>query len=146
MTPEVWNSGDMKQGPELSFDDDGRPVLITRAAQPYEEQHRERVRKYLKIMSWRVPALLGAALAYGMWHNGLISLAILVASIPLPWIAVLIANDRPPPRKAEEPPRRYQDKGGRIPLFPPTAERPALQARTRPTSQPDAAEWQHDVP
>jgi len=142
MTPDVWNSGDMKQGPELSFDDDGRPVLITRAAVPYEEQHRERVRKYLKIMSWRVPALLGAALAYGIWHNGLISLAILVASIPLPWIAVLIANDRPP-RQAEEP-RRYQDKG-RIPLFP-TAERPALQARTRPASQPDETEWQHDVP
>lgn len=142
MTPDVWNSGDMKQGPELSFDDDGRPVLITRAAVPYEEQHRERVRKYLKIMSWRVPALLGAALAYGIWHNGLISLAILVASIPLPWIAVLIANDRPP-RQAEEP-RRYQDKG-RIPLFP-TAERPALQARTRSASQPDETEWQHDVP
>ena len=142
MTLFLWNSGDMKQGPELSFDDDGRPVLITRAAVPYEEQHRERVRKYLKIMSWRVPALLGAALAYGIWHNGLISLAILVASIPLPWIAVLVANDRPP-RQAEEP-RRYQDKG-RIPLFP-TAERPALQARTRPTSQPNATEWQHDVP
>ena len=95
MTPNLWNSGVMKHGPELSFDDDGRPVLITRAAQPYEEQHRERVRKYLKIMSWRVPALLGAALAYGIWHNGLISLAILAASIPLPWIAVLVANDRP---------------------------------------------------
>ena len=142
MTPDLWNSGVMKQGPELSFDDDGRPVLITRAAQPYEEQHRERVRKYLKIMSWRVPALLGAALAYGIWHNGLISLAILVASIPLPWIAVLIANDRPP-RKAEEP-RRYQDKG-RIPLFP-TAERPALQARVRPAPQPESAEWHRDVP
>jgi len=142
MTTDVWNSGDMKQGQELSFDDDGRPVLITRAALSYEEQHRERVRKYLKIMSWRVPALLGAALAYGIWHNGLISLGILVASIPLPWIAVLIANDRPP-RKAEEP-RRYEDKG-RIPLFP-TAERPALQARKRPAPQPDSAQWEHDVP
>ena len=30
----------MKHGEELSFDDDGRPVLITRAAIPYEEQHR----------------------------------------------------------------------------------------------------------
>ena len=138
----VWNSGEMKHGPELSFDDSGRPVLITRAAQPYEEQHRERVRKYLKIMSWRVPALLGAALAYGIWHNGLISLAILVASIPLPWIAVLIANDRPP-RRAEEP-RLYQDKG-RNPLFP-TAERPALQARQQPPPQPESAHWQQDVP
>src|SRR3954468_10280284 len=114
----MWNSGAMKR--ELGFDDEGRPVLITRAAQPYEEQHRQRVRKYLTIMSFRVPALLLAALAYGVWHNGLISLAILVASIPLPWIAVLIANDRPP-RRAEEP-RRYAG-GPRIPLFP-TAERP----------------------
>jgi hypothetical protein len=137
----VWNSRDMKQGSELSFDDDGRPVLITRAPLPYEDQHRERVRKYLKIMSWRVPALLGAAFAYGIWHNGLISLGILIASIPLPWIAVLIANDRPP-RQAEEP-RRYQG-AGRIPLFP-TAARPALQARPPRAPQRDEADPQPDL-
>ncbi len=95
----------MKQGQELSFDDDGRPVLITRAAPAYEVQHRERVRKYLTLMFWRIPALILAAVAYGIWENGLISLAIIAVSIPLPWIAVLIANDRPP-RRAEEP-RRY---------------------------------------
>jgi hypothetical protein len=128
----------MKQSQELSFDDEGRPVLITRAAQPYEEQHRERVRKYLTIMSFRVPALLAAAAAYGIWHNGLISLAILVASIPLPWIAVLIANDRPP-RRAEEP-RRYVAPR-RIPLFP-TAERPALES----PPQPESTQAPHDVP
>ena len=33
--------------PELGFDDDGRPVLITRAAPAFEVQHRERVRKYV---------------------------------------------------------------------------------------------------
>ena len=115
----------MKHGQELSFDDDGRPVLITRAAPSYEVQHRERVRKYLTLMFWRIPALILAAVAYGIWENGLISLAILVASIPLPWIAVLIANDRPP-RRAEEP-RRYES-ARRIPLFP-TAERPALERR-----------------
>ncbi len=91
------------------FDDEGRPVLITRAAPAYEEQHRERVRKYLTLMSFRIPALILAAAAYGIWHNGLISLAIIVLSIPLPWMAVLIANDRPP-RRAEEP-RRYESKG-----------------------------------
>ncbi|MCV7300144.1 DUF3099 domain-containing protein [Mycobacterium barrassiae] len=115
----------MKHGQELSFDDDGRPVLITRAAPSYEVQHRQRVRKYLTLMFWRVPALILAAVAYGIWENGLISLAILVISIPLPWMAVLIANDRPP-RRAEEP-RRYRDTR-RIPLFP-TAERPALEER-----------------
>ena len=92
----------MKHGPELSFDDDGRPVLITAAALPYEEEHRQRVRKYLTLMTIRIPALILAAVAYGIWHNGLISLLIVAASVPLPWIAVLIANDRPP-RRAEEP-------------------------------------------
>ena len=77
---------------ELGFDDDGQPVLITRAALSYEEQHRQRVRKYLKLMIWRIPAFLAAAGAYGIWHNGLLSLAILAASIPLPWMAVLIAG------------------------------------------------------
>jgi Protein of unknown function (DUF3099) len=125
----------MKQGPELSFDDEGRPVLITRAALPQDEQHRARVRKYLQIMAFRIPCLILAAVAYGIWHNGLISLAIIVVSIPLPWIAVLIANDRPP-RSATEP-RRYQDAGPkRTPLFP-TAERPALQPPVRPTPGAD---------
>jgi hypothetical protein len=132
----------MKHGEELSFDDDGRPVLITRAAIPYEEQHRERVRKYLKIMSFRIPALLLAAGAYGIWHNGLISLAILVASIPLPWIAVLIANDRPP-RTAEEP-RRF-DNRRKIPLFP-TAERPGIQGYRPSIPRAQPAPPRSDVP
>jgi Protein of unknown function (DUF3099) len=131
----------MKHGPELSFDDDGRPVLITRAAAPYEEQHRERVRKYLTLMFWRIPALILAAVAYGIWENGLISLAIILISVPLPWMAVLIANDRPP-RRAEEP-RRYQSR--RIPLFP-TAERPALERRAASSPQPGAGEPPDDVP
>ncbi|AEV76043.1 Protein of unknown function (DUF3099) [Mycolicibacterium rhodesiae NBB3] len=131
----------MKQSPELSFDDDGQPVLITRAAPAYEEQHRERVRRYLKLMFWRVPALIGAAVAYGIWQNGLISLVILVASIPLPWMAVLIANDRPP-RRAEEP-RRYESTR-RIPLFP-TAERPALEYRAYSSRQADETEPPRDV-
>lgn len=114
----------MKHGTELGFDDDGRPVLITAAAPSFEVQHRQRVRKYLTLMAFRIPALVLAALAYGAWHNGLISLLIVAASIPLPWIAVLIANDRPPLRADE--PRRFDAR--RTPLFP-TAERPALKAR-----------------
>lgn len=135
----------MKHGPELSFDgqfdDDGRPILITAAAPAYEVQHRARVRKYLTLMAFRVPALILAAVAYGIWENGLISLAIIVASVPLPWIAVLIANDRPP-RRAEEP-RRYDAR--RIPLFP-TAERPALQGRPASPPQSGSADSPRDVP
>ena len=130
----------MKRGSDPGFDDrfddfdqnKGRPVLITAAEPSYEEQHRARVRKYVTLMAFRVPALIFAALAYGAWHNGLISLLIVAASVPLPWIAVLIANDRPP-RRANEP-RRFDDVRRRTPLFP-TAERPALEARRRPQPQ-----------
>ncbi|MBO0881755.1 MAG: DUF3099 domain-containing protein [Mycobacterium sp.] len=126
----------MKHGPELGFDDDGRPVLITVAAPAYEVQHRQRVRKYLTLMAFRIPALVLAAAAYGMWHNGLISLLIVAASVPLPWMAVLIANDRPPLR-AEEP-RRFDGAHRRTPLFP-TAERPALERHSRPAPQPESS-------
>lgn len=119
----------MTRGSELGFDDDGRPILITAAAPSYEEQHRARVRKYLTLMGFRIPALILAAVAYGAWHNGLISLAIVALSIPLPWMAVLIANDRPP-RSADEP-RRFDDARRRTPLFP-TAERLALESRRHP--------------
>ncbi|WP_234788895.1 DUF3099 domain-containing protein [Mycolicibacterium iranicum] len=132
----------MKQGPELSFDDEGRPVLITRAAPAYEEQHRRRVKKYLSLMAFRIPALILAAVAYSIWENGLISLAIIVVSIPLPWMAVLIANDRPP-RSADEP-RRY-DAPRRIPLFP-TAERPAIEPTVRSAPQHGGDDQPGDVP
>jgi hypothetical protein len=128
----------MKRGAELGFDDDGRPVLITTAAPSYEEEHRARVRKYLTLMAFRIPALILAALAYGAWHNGLISLAIVAVSVPLPWMAVLIANDRPP-RRSDEP-RRF-DEPRRTPLFP-RAEHPALEPprhqEPRPESHPGA--------
>jgi hypothetical protein len=128
----MWDSRGMKRGSDLGFDDDGRPVLITAAEPSYEEQHRARVRKYLTLMAFRIPALIGAAVAYGAWHNGLISLLIVAASVPLPWMAVLIANDRPP-RRANEP-RRFDAARRRTPLFP-TAERPAIEARPHPQPQ-----------
>jgi Protein of unknown function (DUF3099) len=119
----------MKRGEEPGFDgfdDTSRPVLITSAAPSYEEEHRARVRKYLTLMAFRVPALILAAVAYGAWHNGLISVLIVAASVPLPWMAVLIANDRPP-RRSDEP-RRFEQGRRRTPLFP-TAEHPALEPR-----------------
>jgi hypothetical protein len=69
-------------------------------------------------------------------------LAIILVSVPLPWMAVLIANDRPP-RRAEEP-RRYESRR-RIPLFP-TAERPALERGAHSVPQPDGGETHRDVP
>lgn len=77
------------------------PVLITEAQQSVEDQHRARVRKYMFIMSFRIPALVLAAVSYSVWANPWIAMAIVGVSIPLPWMAVLIANDRPPRTKDE---------------------------------------------
>ncbi len=84
--------------------EDKHPALITEAAPSLDQQHRARVKRYSILMGFRIPCLVLAAAAYGLWSNALISLAIIGVSIPLPWIAVLVANDRPP-RSKDEPSR-----------------------------------------
>jgi hypothetical protein len=81
--------------------DQKHPLLITEAAPSLDDQHRARVRRYTIIMAFRIPCLVLAAVAYSMFNSALLSILIITASIPLPWIAVLIANDRPPRRKDE---------------------------------------------
>lgn len=81
--------------------------LITGAPTPYDEQHRARVRKYLGLMAFRVPALLIAGIVYSYTGSGWWALGIIAASIPLPWVAVLIANDRPPRKRGEVPQYLY---------------------------------------
>ena len=81
--------------------EDSHPALITEAAPSLDQQHRDRVKRYSILMGFRIPCLVLAAVAYGLWSNALISLLIIGVSIPLPWIAVLIANDRPPRSKSE---------------------------------------------
>lgn len=75
--------------------------LITRAENSPEEQHRARVKRYLFLMAFRVPALILACIVYGMTENGLLALAVVAISIPLPWAAVLLANDRPARKRGE---------------------------------------------
>ncbi len=76
----------------------GDPVLITAAAPSYDDQHAARKRKYAIMMGLRFPCLILAGIFYQTWW---LALAFMALSIPLPWIAVLIANDRPP-RKSEK--------------------------------------------
>lgn len=86
-----------------SSERDDTPVLITEAEPSYDDQHAARKRKYLTMMSLRLPCLILAGVFYQTWW---LALAFVVLSIPLPWAAVLIANDRPA-RKAEDV-NRYQ--------------------------------------
>jgi hypothetical protein len=82
---------------------DDTPVLITEAAPSYEEEYAARKRKYLTMMLLRLPCLVAAGITHDTWW---LALGFVLLSIPLPWIAVLIANDRPA-RKAEQV-NRYQ--------------------------------------
>jgi hypothetical protein len=91
------------------------PVLITDAARSYEEELAARKRRYAVMMGMRVPCMVLAAVFY---QTPWLAVTLLVLSIPLPWMAVLIANDRPP-RKREEV-NRYQ------------ADRRSLEARAHP--------------
>ena len=91
------------------------PVLITDAARSYEEELRVRKRRYALMMGMRVPCMVLAAVFY---QTPWLAVTLLVLSIPLPWMAVLIANDRLP-RKSEKV-NRYQ------------ADRRSLEARPHP--------------
>jgi len=84
---------------------DENPVLITEAEPSYEDQFAARKRKYMIMMGLRIPCLLLAGMFHDTWW---LALGFVVLSIPLPWIAVLIANDRPP-RRSDEP-RRYDHR------------------------------------
>lgn len=87
----------------------GGPVLITEAAVSYEEQHAARKRKYMIMMGARFPCLILAGIFYQTWW---LALGFVLLSVPLPWMAVLIANDRPP-RKAEEVSRYQREPAGK---------------------------------
>ncbi|MGH3826651.1 MAG: DUF3099 domain-containing protein [Pseudonocardiaceae bacterium] len=70
---------------------------MTAAEPSYAQQYAARRRKYTILMSARIPCLLLAGVFYQTWW---LALTFVALSVPLPWMAVLIANDRAP-RKAE---------------------------------------------
>jgi Protein of unknown function (DUF3099) len=85
---------------------DDTPVLITEAAPSHDDQLRSRQRKYAVMMAMRIPFLVAAVACYQIWW---LALLLVILSVPLPWMAVLIANDRPP-RRAEAV-SRYRSPG-----------------------------------
>ncbi|MGH3695912.1 MAG: DUF3099 domain-containing protein [Pseudonocardiaceae bacterium] len=87
----------MQDPPEQNHRRSDAAVLITAAEPSYAEQYATRRRKYAILMSARIPCLILAGVFYQTWW---LALAFVALSVPLPWMAVLIANDRSP-RKAE---------------------------------------------
>jgi len=75
-----------------------RPTVITDAAQSPGDQLRRRERRYMVMMSVRVGCLIvGAVLVTAEVPLLWLWLSICaVGMILVPWLAVLLANDRPP--------------------------------------------------
>ncbi|MFP5070548.1 DUF3099 domain-containing protein [Pseudonocardia nantongensis] len=90
----------------MSDQRDADSVLITDAQMSYDEELAVRKRRYKWMMGMRIPCMILAAVFYQVpW----VAVTLLVISIPLPWIAVLVANDRLP-RKVEQPSRYRPDR------------------------------------
>lgn len=69
-----------------------RVELVTDAKKsPSEDRHHREV-VYSWIQGLRIPFLLAAMAAYIWMHNMVLSVILFVICVPLPWIAVVIAN------------------------------------------------------
>jgi Protein of unknown function (DUF3099) len=107
------------------------PVLITDAARSYQDELAARKRRYAIMMSMRVPCMVLAAVFYQIpW----LAVGLLVLSIPLPWMAVLIANDRLPIKR-----EKVNRLGG-------VDDRRALEARAHPVVDADDPVREYDGP
>ena len=86
----------MKKQPE-------RPVLITDAARSQGDQLRSREIRYVTMMGLRITCLIIGAILISLRPPLLPIWLVLCAAgmVLLPWMAVLVANDRPARSKAE---------------------------------------------
>jgi hypothetical protein len=80
---------------------DGGPTVITSAPESPEHEYARRRKKYAIMMSVRALCVLGAALTYQI--SGWLAAAFAIASVVLPWCAVIIANDGPPKKRRPQP-------------------------------------------
>jgi Flp pilus assembly protein TadB len=92
------------------------PVLITEAQVSQAEQHAARKKRYVITMGIRGVSLVLAAVTYQtVW----LMIIFAVLGTVLPWIAVVMANDRPPkPRQVQHyearPDRVLEARPGRV--------------------------------
>jgi len=84
------------------------PVLITEAQVSQVDQHAARKKRYAITMLVRTICLIFAAVFYQtVW----LMIILAVLGTILPWVAVIMANDRPPKKRQEV--NRYQARPDR---------------------------------
>jgi Flp pilus assembly protein TadB len=79
--------------------DRSEPLLITEAEPSQADQHAARKKRYAITMAIRAASLVIAALTahYSLWLMAVFA----VLGTVLPWIAVVMANDRPPKKQLD---------------------------------------------
>ena len=77
------------------------PALITSAPESGDAEYDRRRKKYAIMMSIRAACVVAAALTYRV--SILLALGFVVGGMVLPWCAVIIANDRPARKRAQQP-------------------------------------------
>jgi hypothetical protein len=87
------------------------PVVITDAAEDPEKELRRREIRYVTMMFIRVLCLIGSAFLVvqkpPLWQVW--AVICVAAAVVLPWLAVLLANDRPPRKRSHPAPDSMPD-------------------------------------
>ncbi|WP_232796873.1 DUF3099 domain-containing protein [Blastococcus atacamensis] len=84
-------------------------MLITEVELSPAEQHAARKRRYAITMATRTVALILAAVFYKVvW----LMIIFVILGTVLPWVAVMMANDRPPKKKTQM--RGYTPRPDRV--------------------------------
>ncbi|MEJ6548317.1 DUF3099 domain-containing protein [Corynebacterium sp. USCH3] len=90
--------------------------VITDARRSPLDDWRHRRRLYAALQLARIPLLMAAVAAYAWLHSPVVAAVFAVISLPLPWAAVLLANEKTDDREKGEPKvykpalaRRYRD-------------------------------------
>ena len=77
--------------------------LVTTASYSPTQNRKKREKQYMWIQGSRLPFLFLAMVTYMSMHNVWLSALLFVISVPLPWIAVVLANGIGEPRDARAP-------------------------------------------
>lgn len=80
-----------------------RAALITDKRRTPEENLRHREKWYKILQISRVPLFFLFIISFMWWENWIISGILFVLSVPMPWIAVMIANAQGEPRDRRTP-------------------------------------------